>query len=376
MKQHYSANLTRSFIAAMTGFNESYFSTVFHKETGWSFSEYLTRLRLDEAKRLLLGTTDSIESISMQTGFANSAYMSKVFRRYTGMPPSVFRGLGSAARIAAMQFLGGLMAVRIVPVAASRVAWEGSALLHDALPDMAIIDDIHATKQLGAVYPELIIASTYYYMYPDLLRAMEKIAPVILLEWAGTDKLDEVRNLGKLLHRVDAAERWVNHIREYVGLMQAKTAHVVAPEETVGIYEHNTKDDWFIPHANTRSAYNLYKLLGFNPPERIAHEILRANKIVHIDEEKLEAYAADHMFLIVADADMDYHRNRVASHAMWKKLVSERGSRLYFLPLSQFWMDDGLGLERQLEVIVDLLLASNTVKFNKSATTILHRLTA
>lgn len=53
IQEHYHMQITRSFIAQMTGFNRSYFSTLFRKQTGWGFSDYLNRMRVDKAKELL-----------------------------------------------------------------------------------------------------------------------------------------------------------------------------------------------------------------------------------------------------------------------------------------------------------------------------------
>ncbi|MGG4496410.1 AraC family transcriptional regulator [Brevibacillus reuszeri] len=50
INQHFDAAVTRSFMARLTGFNPSYFSSLFRRETGWSFAEYLNRIRIDEAK--------------------------------------------------------------------------------------------------------------------------------------------------------------------------------------------------------------------------------------------------------------------------------------------------------------------------------------
>lgn len=56
MKQHFEAPLTRSFMANLTGFNESYFSSLFKKEKGWSYAEYVNQIRIAQAKHMLLGT--------------------------------------------------------------------------------------------------------------------------------------------------------------------------------------------------------------------------------------------------------------------------------------------------------------------------------
>ena len=63
----------------------------FKKEYGKTVINYLSELRVDEAKRLLSFTDFSISEISDATGFYDQAYFSKVFSKEVGITPSDFR---------------------------------------------------------------------------------------------------------------------------------------------------------------------------------------------------------------------------------------------------------------------------------------------
>ncbi|RDY31596.1 response regulator [Lachnotalea glycerini] len=69
-----------------------YLSKQFVKEEGERFSDYLNRIRMEEAKKLLaIYSNDNIKSIAKQVGFGNSPhYFSQVFKKYVGCTPSEF----------------------------------------------------------------------------------------------------------------------------------------------------------------------------------------------------------------------------------------------------------------------------------------------
>lgn len=77
--------------ADAVGLKPSYFREAFRRETGFSPLEFLTRLRIREAKRRLVETGESITDIAFELGFSSSQYFSTVFRKHTGLAPSVFR---------------------------------------------------------------------------------------------------------------------------------------------------------------------------------------------------------------------------------------------------------------------------------------------
>ena len=73
------------------GLNASYLSRVFRQSTGQTFKEYVTYVRMEEAKRLLLNTDYPILDIAISVGFDNAAYFAQVFRKHTGLTPLQYR---------------------------------------------------------------------------------------------------------------------------------------------------------------------------------------------------------------------------------------------------------------------------------------------
>lgn len=90
--QHYmDANLSLNEIAGMVSLSPSHFSTVFSQETGQTFKEYLTEVRIRHAKELLRSTTLKSFEISYQIGYSDPHYFSYVFRKHTGLSPKEYR---------------------------------------------------------------------------------------------------------------------------------------------------------------------------------------------------------------------------------------------------------------------------------------------
>ncbi len=78
-------------LAAASGLSQSHFRQRFHKETGFTPSDYLSRRRVLRAKQLLQGKRMSITEIAFRLGFQSSPYFAAVFRKFTGMTPSEYR---------------------------------------------------------------------------------------------------------------------------------------------------------------------------------------------------------------------------------------------------------------------------------------------
>ncbi len=74
------------------GFNTDYFRRCFKEETNMTPLEYLTSLRIGEAKELLIRSTfRSVEEVSDRCGFNDCFYFSKVFKKRTGLSPRDYR---------------------------------------------------------------------------------------------------------------------------------------------------------------------------------------------------------------------------------------------------------------------------------------------
>lgn len=64
---------------------------IVHQNTGYPLNEYVNRLKVSEAKKLLIGTPLQIKEISRLLGFDDNAYFSRIFKKYAGRTAASFR---------------------------------------------------------------------------------------------------------------------------------------------------------------------------------------------------------------------------------------------------------------------------------------------
>lgn len=91
INENYMNNITLNSISEHIHLNASYFSTLFKKETGMRFSDYLNKVRIEESKKLLKNGKYSILEISIEVGFEDQSYYSKVFKKITGLTPKEYK---------------------------------------------------------------------------------------------------------------------------------------------------------------------------------------------------------------------------------------------------------------------------------------------
>lgn len=78
-------------VCSELGVSNSYFSSVFKKETGKAFISYLTDYRMDIAAELMLNTNDKSYTIAEKVGYQDANYFSYVFKKRFGVSPSKYR---------------------------------------------------------------------------------------------------------------------------------------------------------------------------------------------------------------------------------------------------------------------------------------------
>lgn len=92
MADHYEdAELSLSQVAEYVELNEKYFTNRFTKETGETFSSYLTALRMQKAKELLRTTSFKVYEISEMVGYHNVEHFNRVFKKMNKVTPASYR---------------------------------------------------------------------------------------------------------------------------------------------------------------------------------------------------------------------------------------------------------------------------------------------
>ncbi len=90
-KNHADPNLDILDISSISNFSQTYVSRLFHDVTGKTIKCYITNLRMDKAKALLLDPSVRVNDIARLVGYRNGNYFSNCFRKTTGYSPSQYR---------------------------------------------------------------------------------------------------------------------------------------------------------------------------------------------------------------------------------------------------------------------------------------------
>lgn len=91
IENNYGDSLNATELAQKYGLSVSYLSTLFKERTGINLTAYMEGVRMEKAKELLKNREWTVTEVALHTGYSNSNYFSKVFKKYTGITPREFR---------------------------------------------------------------------------------------------------------------------------------------------------------------------------------------------------------------------------------------------------------------------------------------------
>lgn len=91
IRSNYMGRLSLDSAAKLVHITPQYLSRIFREETGYTFSQYVTRIRIEKGKDLLMQEDLSQKDVALMTGFADQSHFSRSFKKVTGISPSTFQ---------------------------------------------------------------------------------------------------------------------------------------------------------------------------------------------------------------------------------------------------------------------------------------------
>ena len=91
LQEHLAEEVSLSILAEQFHLNPQYISQLFKNEIGVGFLTYLTSIRMEKAKKLLISTPLSVAEIAEQSGYGDYRVFTKVFKKSEGITPSQYR---------------------------------------------------------------------------------------------------------------------------------------------------------------------------------------------------------------------------------------------------------------------------------------------
>lgn len=93
IKANFNNNITLKMVSDYVGLSESHFSHSFTKNAGMTFTDYLTAIRIETAKKLMSTSNKKVYEIASDVGYSSVEHFSRIFKKVTGQSPNNYKSI-------------------------------------------------------------------------------------------------------------------------------------------------------------------------------------------------------------------------------------------------------------------------------------------
>ncbi|MFP4973994.1 helix-turn-helix domain-containing protein [Paenibacillus sp. CN-4] len=351
LDDRYQEDISMERLASIAGLSSKYASDLFKRTFGQSPLDYLSQVRMREAKRLMLQTDWRMRDIAHAVGYRDEFFFSRKFKQSFGLSPSAYVKKRSVkvAAYGSAGLTGYLLPLGIIPYAAPlHPKWSGYYCDRYGA-DIAVHLDAYRhnhykeanLKRLELARPDRII--TGWDLEEEELWRLNRVAPVHSIRDDCLDWRKELRELAELLGEQAEAERWIDAFDQKVREKKQRFKRL-AGEETVMVVKL-LKNQLYVyrDHAVTCLLHRELEFRAAGPGSLPAH-----NQPISLEE--LDNMNPGRVLLLICKETetLDYWKQLQASSA-WVTLRIVKENRVRQIA-SEPWREySPVALQRMLE---------------------------
>lgn len=334
------------------------YSYLFKELTGQSPMDYITELRMNEAKKQLLVSNDHLNTIARNAGFQDVYYFSRRFKQVVGLAPKHFAAKRRRElRVVALYYAGILMSMGVKPVGANLTWWGGSDFLKDKEEGVVDVGAAPSLETIARLEPDLILMND---SHSKDYGQFSKIAPSVVIPYDGKRNVyEDIRLVGNLIDNPQAAEQFIARYERKATVSRAKiaAAGIAKDDQTATIIRVEGGGSQFSVFGDNygRSGWAIYRGLGLGAPIKVRQLIESGAQIVqNMPIAMLPEYAeaSDYLFVINEGEGIE----GISDRDIWKRLAPVNNNRVFELNKERFSYFDPISLEAQLDLLTDMLL--------------------
>jgi iron complex transport system substrate-binding protein len=352
MHRSYDENISIEQLVQEAGISRWQYNALFKSLTGTTPIDYLTELRINRAKSLLLLPGQQLKDVSARAGFRDEYYFSRRFKQTVGISPKQYAQANARQpRILSLQYLGEVLSLGIKPVGANQSLLK--QFHHEAGGVHGIEEPLDAETILK-LKPDLILFPNF--APRQLVEQFAKVAPAVEVNWHD-DVYSRLTKLGELLGRRKEARNWISRYEAKAKRTRELLASYVHASETATAFIYDGSHRKLFVYGAHNFGHTLYRALHFDPPDKVKtlmgqHKSFRWTAI---DLESMADYAGDRIFLAVTEDEpaLEWARGFVTSEH-WRKLPAVQNGRSYVVE-HKWGLYDPITLESHLDEMVRLL---------------------
>ncbi|MFD2333133.1 helix-turn-helix domain-containing protein [Cohnella sp. GCM10020058] len=335
LEHRYTGDITIDALAAVAGLSRFHFMRLFKERYGKGVVEYRTELRLRDAKRLLNERDGpSLGEIAERIGYTSESYFSSLFKKQTGIAPAVYQR-NQKLRVAAYSWvnIGQLLALRTIPYSAptdqywtdyyrNRYAFEVKARLsHQYEFNRNVLEQSRPDKIVG-------IGS---FIPRDEQDKLKEIAPTLLLDWEENWRT-HLRRVAAFLDRAAEGEQWLARYDRNVAATRDRLTKSVGLDDLLVLVVGGRG----VEICGRRAASLLYDDIGFGEPEGLSEQEIFWSKSV--DPDLLARLGADRILVHKSrDPGADEAWERLSRSEAWLGLPAVMAGRINWTSNSDYF---------------------------------------
>ncbi|MFF2090908.1 AraC family transcriptional regulator [Paenibacillus sp. NPDC058174] len=357
----YGEGLSVDELASLSGVSRYHLMRAFKERYGKSIVEYLTEVRLQQAKKLMLENGLPISDIAERVGFRSEPYFRTVFKKEVGIAPAVYLR-NRRRKVAAYSWpvLGQLLPLQVVPHAAPIDHYWTDEFSRKYSSDIEVPLGHHYEfnhRALLQAKPDCIIGLDSTISQEEAVQ-LGKIAPVLRLPWMEAGWREHLRMAADFLGMTDHAVSWLEHYEQKAQLVQERVHNRIGNDKVLVLKVAGDEMQIWGRKAMTV----LYDDLGIKPAALMGS----VEWYAPVELEQLAHCEEDCRFIVSVNGDFQ-------SQAFWKKLQTDkrwsglrqvRQNRVHLQQGHQAWVypwfeNSALYQERQLDRLEHLILCTH-----------------
>ena len=356
MNLNFNEDLTREQMAEKAQVSPEHFSRTFHRYTGYTYSEYLTLLRIRESQKKLLLGMPKLDDLAQVVGYREGTYLSRKFKEIVGVSPTVYYQKSKRLIVLNANHTACLLALGIMPV------------LGVYSPFLENIKSVPSSQKLKGY--EYDITSNYQEIAvarPDVIinyssgkekQTLLSLAPVFELPCRQLSWREQFELIANLVDRREVYNNWLQQYDSQVAQCNQLLDQQLGARGTAIVWEIGSQAAYCINSSHGRGSHILYEDLGFSRPDEIVTHNIEKTGYLTVNIEEIVHFPADYIF-VTALPTKDFGKEWLltALHSeKWQSLVAVQKKQVYFINQYElFYGYDPLSTTAQLQKLMEVL---------------------
>jgi len=356
MNLNFNEDLTREQMAEKAQVSPEHFSRTFHRYTGYTYSEYLTLLRIRESQKKLLLGMPKLDDLAQVVGYREGTYLSRKFKEIVGVSPTVYYQKSKRLIVLNANHTACLLALGITPVL---------GVYSPFLEDIKSVPSSQKLKgyeyDITSNYQEIAVAR------PDVIinyssgkekQTLLSLAPVFELPCRQLSWREQFELIANLVDRREVYNNWLQQYDAQVAQCNQLLDQQLGARGTAIVWEIGSQAAYCINSSHGRGSHILYEDLGFSRPDEIVTHNIEKSGYLTVNIEEIVHFPADYIF-VTALPTKDFGKEWLltALHSeKWQSLVAVQKKQVYFINQYElFYGYDPLSTTAQLQKLMEVL---------------------